>query len=925
MAGSMSLPSRVLLIAAVLMLAAVSTPRAQEKVGISSAVNPEATGAPPGAAPRKLVIGQDVIFNEHITTGPAGQTQLLFLDESAMTVGPNSDLTIDQFVYDPKSGTGKLAMSATRGLLRYVGGKLSKSDGAVTMHTTTATLAVRGGAFMMNVDQTGKTEAIFIFGDGLTVTGVNGVSQTLIRPGYAIIIGANGVLSDPFAVPAQTLAAFLQELNGRSGSSGGATVVPTDATVAASGLPQTIAAVAPAVPVTTIAAAQQSIAALSNSNPTFNPQPNSAGQVVTTCTSQNCSSGLATPLTQSPSPSPPAPPPGPYAGRVKNTNGNGTARGFVDQTANGDAAYLGGSLNNGVFTANVGGSLGAIRFPLAAGTSSFGPSNTSSGLGSFSGSSFLSSDGSFFYASLTPTSQPTERLFITGGLAAPSSIYDPAGAGLRPATGSNTRLFAFTIQPDAALGSNIPFVRPQSGGNLANAAVSPLYVVAPPTTKIGDASTVAAARALQGSLAIDGTGANQRSTIAVSTGTIDTLQSSGMPILNGQMRGSSLQGASGTPVALRSAVSSMVDANGNSFYGASSISGFGVDQTAYASSSTLGTVGNRVIPSTASEVALSGSATTYGFAQAATATAVPTGVGASRTTQTLSGNFGGLMYTGAQSAPYVLTGGTTISTDAPNNRIQATLSGTAQSPSSGVNTVTIQYGGLTGDAGGREAFVDNNTFTALESQVNPQQINGQTLVVNGSQPKAGQLYLASSGVALPPTSLLPSGVSYCQCQFLQWGYWGGDLLTGNATDSTISRVDRGHINTWVAGVPTPLSDLNSLVGQSATGTYTGHAIGSVYNNGSSYIAAGGFNGTYNFGTHAGTMTISNFDGRTFSASGTVPLTGANYTFGITSAGIKGSINGTFYGPKAAETGGGFAVQTTAGPTYLASGIYAGKQ
>jgi len=63
---------------------------AQERVGINSAVNPEATGALPGATARRLVIGQDVIFNEHITTSGSGQTQLLFLDESSMSIGPNS-------------------------------------------------------------------------------------------------------------------------------------------------------------------------------------------------------------------------------------------------------------------------------------------------------------------------------------------------------------------------------------------------------------------------------------------------------------------------------------------------------------------------------------------------------------------------------------------------------------------------------------------------------------------------------------------------------------------------------------------------------------------------------------------------------------------------------------------------------------------
>jgi hypothetical protein len=42
-------------------------------------------------------------------------------------------------------------------------------------------------------------------------------------------------------------------------------------------------------------------------------------------------------------------------------------------------------------------------------------------------------------------------------------------------------------------------------------------------------------------------------------------------------------------------------------------------------------------------------------------------------------------------------------------------------------------------------------------------------------------------------------------------------------------------------------------------------------------------------------------------------------------GITGSINGSFYGPMAAETGGNFNFRTTAGLTYLTSGIFAAKR
>ena len=99
----------------------------------------------------------------------------------------------------------------------------------------------------------------------------------------------------------------------------------------------------------------------------------------------------------------------------------------------------------------------------------------------------------------------------------------------------------------------------------------------------------------------------------------------------------------------------------------------------------------------------------------------------------------------------------------------------------------------------------------------------------------------------------------------------------------------------------------------------------MFNNGQSYIAAGGFTGSYNFGTQTGTMAVTNFDNHNFAASGSAPLNGANYSFGVSTPGVTGAIKGTFYGPMAAETGGSFAVKTTVGPAYLASGIYAGKK
>src|SRR5690349_9941108 len=110
--------AKALPIAAAAMLLLLGTAMAEQRIGVNSAVNPNATGTPPGGVTKKLVIGEDVVFNEHIATAADGQTQLLFVDESAMSIGPNSDMTIDEFVYDPKTGVGTQALSATRGVFR---------------------------------------------------------------------------------------------------------------------------------------------------------------------------------------------------------------------------------------------------------------------------------------------------------------------------------------------------------------------------------------------------------------------------------------------------------------------------------------------------------------------------------------------------------------------------------------------------------------------------------------------------------------------------------------------------------------------------------------------------------------------------------------------------------------------------------------
>ena len=114
--------------------------------------------------------------------------------------------------------------------------------------------------------------------------------------------------------------------------------------------------------------------------------------------------------------------------------------------------------------------------------------------------------------------------------------------------------------------------------------------------------------------------------------------------------------------------------------------------------------------------------------------------------------------------------------------------------------------------------------------------------------------MVTSG-AVPNTSWMPSGVTPCACQYLQWGYWTGQVPSTATTGLGVARTDRAYINTWVAGQPT----VN--VPTSGVGMYNGAAVGTVYNgslgpNGATYLAAGGFNLKYTFGMTGGTGQLT---------------------------------------------------------------------
>jgi glutamine phosphoribosylpyrophosphate amidotransferase len=106
--------------------------------------------------------GTGVEMNDSIRT-QSGKLGITFQDDTKVQVNENSKLVIDDFVYDPKSKSGKLSAKMALGTVRYASGQIAKnSPQNVALNTPTATISVRGTDFTASVDELGQSTVILL-------------------------------------------------------------------------------------------------------------------------------------------------------------------------------------------------------------------------------------------------------------------------------------------------------------------------------------------------------------------------------------------------------------------------------------------------------------------------------------------------------------------------------------------------------------------------------------------------------------------------------------------------------------------------------------------------------------------------------------------------------------------------------------------
>ena len=163
---------------------AMASERGTDGIGFYTAVLGQASVTHPGEArvlPVKL--HDEVLFKDVIQTQDESRTRALFQDDSMLTVGENSRVEIDEYIYNPEKNVRQAIVKLMQGQVRALVSKVFKANGSrFEIHTPSAVAAARGTYFTVWVEN-GQSGIINI-GEKGRVDFTSGGITVAVDPGF---------------------------------------------------------------------------------------------------------------------------------------------------------------------------------------------------------------------------------------------------------------------------------------------------------------------------------------------------------------------------------------------------------------------------------------------------------------------------------------------------------------------------------------------------------------------------------------------------------------------------------------------------------------------------------------------------------------------------------------------------------------------
>ena len=111
----------------------------------------------------KLENGSKIFYGDTIISDSQSNAQILFLDQTVLTLGSDTELTIDEFIYDPESHEGSFVSNVKSGTVKFITGQISKKNpDNLEVKIPSGTLGARGTEFIVLTESNNKSTVVLL-------------------------------------------------------------------------------------------------------------------------------------------------------------------------------------------------------------------------------------------------------------------------------------------------------------------------------------------------------------------------------------------------------------------------------------------------------------------------------------------------------------------------------------------------------------------------------------------------------------------------------------------------------------------------------------------------------------------------------------------------------------------------------------------
>jgi hypothetical protein len=100
-----------------------------------------------------LIINASIYQNDTIRTAVKSSVGIIFIDDTVLSLGPQTELVVDEYIFAPEKGAMAMIIRMIKGTASYLSGIIGRqSPDTVKFQLPEATIAIRGTHFLVKVE-----------------------------------------------------------------------------------------------------------------------------------------------------------------------------------------------------------------------------------------------------------------------------------------------------------------------------------------------------------------------------------------------------------------------------------------------------------------------------------------------------------------------------------------------------------------------------------------------------------------------------------------------------------------------------------------------------------------------------------------------------------------------------------------------------